>query len=146
MDWQKISIERLKDYTAREQSLMLIPEQIQALEMSFVSLRAARTDSTPVVEGRGNKREDALISNIVSRQELERNLAIAEKELSITNAGLAALTDEEKRILYKFYINRSRGYVEDLCEELGYERTQVYAHKDKALRKFTLACYGIVEL
>lgn len=146
MDWQKISIERLKDYAAREQSVMLIPEQLKALEMSFVSLRAARTDSTPVVEGRGNKREDALISNIVSRQELERNLSIAEKEIAITNAGLAVLTEEEKKILYKFYISRRRGYIDELCNELGYERSQVYAHKDTALKKFTLACYGIVEL
>lgn len=145
MDWQKISIERLRDYETRKGALASIPEQLKALEMSFASVRAARTDGTPVKEG-GNKREDALINNIVMRQELERNLEIAEKEIDITEKGLSVLSAEEKTVLDKFYMNRPRRHIDELCESLNYERTRIYEIKEKALRKFTLSCYGIVEL
>jgi hypothetical protein len=145
MNWQKISIERLKDYEAKKTALNLIPEQIKTLELNLTSIRAARTDGTPVKEG-GNKREDALINNIVTRQELERNLRIAEKEVKVTETALFQLSEEEREVLRKFFINRSRRHVEELCESLNYEKTRVYEIKERALKRFTMACYGIIEL
>ena len=145
MNWQKMSIDRLKEYEARQSALILIPEQIRTLEMNLTAIKAARTDGTPVKEG-GNKREDALINNIAARQELERNLKIAELEAEITAQGLAVLTPEEREVLYSFYINRPRNHVEMLCEKLNFEKTRVYEIKDMALRKFTRAVYGVVEV
>lgn len=146
MDWRKMSIERLRDYENRKRALELIPEQIETLEMNFTAIRSASSDSTPVKGGSGNKREDALINNIAKREELERNLGIAEAEVRITETALATLTDEERTVLYKFFINRPRRHIEELCEQLCYEKTRVYEIKDNALRKFTLSCYGIVEI
>ena len=141
-----MSIDRLKEYEERQSALILIPEQIKTLETSFTAIRAARTDGEPVKESRGNKREDALLSNIAKRQELEFNLKIAEREAEITAQGLAILTQEERKVLYTFYISRPRNHVEKLCEELNFEKTRVYEIKDIALRKFTRAVYGVVEL
>lgn len=146
MDWRKMSIERLRDYENRKKALELIPEQIKTLEANFTSIRAARTDGTPVKDGSGNKREDALINNIAKREELERNLGIAENEVRITETALATLTDEEKTVLYKFFINRPRRHIEELCEMLCYEKTRVYEIKETALRKFTMACYGVIDI
>lgn len=145
MNWKKESIQRLNDYEARRLSLENIREDRKACELSIGAIRAARTDGIPVKEG-GNKREDALINNIVKRDELASNLEIAEREVAIVEAALKALTPEEQRILYLFYINRPRGHVEVLSDELCVERSRVYKLKDIALRKFTLACYGVVEV
>ena len=145
MDWRKISIERLKDYETRKLSMSLIPEQLEALELEFTSIRAATTDGQEI-KGGGSKREDALINNIVKRDELKRIFKIAKKEIEITEKGLQELSEEELKILHKFYICRIRGHVELLCEELNFEKSRVYAMKDEALKKFTLSCYGIVEL
>ena len=145
MNWKKISIDRLRDYESRQQALISIPEQIETLEMSLTAIRAAKTDAQPVKES-GNKREDALINNIVMRDELRRNLKIAKREVEITEKGLAQLSKDEKKVLYRFYICRSRGHVETLSEELCVEKSRVYEIKDDALRKFTVSCYGIVEL
>lgn len=145
MNWQKISIERLKSYENRQQALSNIPEQIETLEMSLTSIRAAKTDKVPVKEG-GNKREDALINNIVMREELSRNLEITKREVEITDKALRQLTKEEVKILDRFYINKVRGHAERLSEELNIERSRVYELKDDALKKFTIACYGIVEI
>lgn len=146
MDWRKMSIDRLKDYENRKQALELIPEQIKTLEMSFASIRAARTDGTPVKDGSGNKREDALINNIAKREELEKNLRIAESEVRITETALATLTEEEKIVLHYFFINRPKHHIDKLCEKLSYEKTRVYEIKETALRKFTMALYGIIDI
>lgn len=145
MNWKKESIQRLNDFEARKLALANIEEDRKACELRAHSIRAARTDGEPVKEG-GNKREDALINNIVKRDELALNLEIAEREVAVTEAALRTLAQEEYRILYLFYINRPRGHVELLSEELCVERTRVYELKDLALRKFTLACYGVVEI
>lgn len=145
MNWQKESIQRLRDYEARKQALANIEEERKACELRAHSIRAARTDGEPVKEG-GNKREDALINNIVKRDELAVSLEIAEREVAVTESALRMLTEEEHRILYIFYINRPRGHVELLSDELCVEKSRVYELKDIALRKFTLACYGVVDI
>ena len=63
----------------------------------------------------------------------------------IDNA-LAMLDDQERLVLERFYINRCPGYVDVLCQELGYERSHIYNIKGAALRHFTTAMYGLVEL
>ena len=146
MNWQKVSIERLRAYEARLSSLTLIPEQIKALELGFTSIRSARADATAVRGGEGNKREEALIDNIVMREELANNLKIAEREIEITERGLAELTDEQRTILEMFYIDRPRGHIEKLCEELYLEKSRVYTLKEDALKKFTIACYGVADI
>lgn len=145
MDWKKISIERLRDYEARKQALESIPEQIKTLEMNLTSVRSATTDGIPI-RGNGNRREEMLINNIAMREELQNNYDIAEREVKITEKGLDALTKEQRRILYKFYIARSHGHIDALCEELCVEKSRVYTLKDEALKKFAVACYGVVEI
>lgn len=146
MNWKKISIERLREYEARKEALELIPEQTEALELSFTAIRSATTDGTPIKGGAGNARENALINNIVKREELSRSQEIAKREVEITEKGLALLTDEQRKILYYFYMHRTPGHVERLCEELCYEKSKIYELKDEALRIFTMAICGVVEV
>lgn len=145
MDWKKVSIERLRDYEARKQALESIPEQIKTLEANLTSIRSAQTDGIPVRVG-GNRREEMLINNIAMREELQNNYEIAKREVEITEKGLGMLTKEQQRILQKFYISRHPGHVEKLCEELCIEKSRVYTLKDEALKKFSIACYGVVEI
>lgn len=146
MNWQKISIERLREYEARQQALSIIPEQIKSLELNFTAIRAVRTDGESIRGGAGNKREEALVNNIAMRDELKRNLEIVRREVEITEKGLSGLTEEQQKILYRFYISRSHGHIEALCEELCVEKSRVYTLKDEALKKFTMSCYGVVEV
>lgn len=143
MDWKPCAIQRLKNYEARKQSLGSIKADIEALEMQFTAIRPARTDGTPASGGTGSRREDMMISNIQKRSELEENYRIAEREVISTENGMSALTEEERRILYVFYMNRPRDHVGFLSEELCVEKSEVYRRKDAALKKFTIACYGV---
>ena len=145
LNWCTFSIQRLKDYEGRKKAVESLTEQIEALNDRFTAIRSATTDSTPVQGGSSNRREDMIINNIATREELEDNLKIAKHEVAITEKGLAALTEDEVKILTRFYINRPKGYIERLCDELFVSKTELYRQKDEALKKFTMVCYGIVE-
>lgn len=146
LNWCIFAIQRLRDYESRKESVKNLNEQISNLEEKAVAIRSAITDSKPVQGGNGNRSEEMLIHNIATREELKKNLAIAENEIAMTEKGLAALTENEIKILTRFYISRSKGYVERLCDELFVSKTELYRQKDEALKKFTMICYGIVEL
>lgn len=145
MNWKFEAIEKLKQYEAKKQSLTSIPEEIARLESAMQSIRSATADGTPV-KGGGSGREDAMLSNIVHREELERSLEQAQKWVALVDAGLEILNEEERNILDRFYIHPERGSVDRLCGELGIEQSSVYRRRDKALHHFTLCLYGCSEI
>lgn len=145
MNWKFEAIDKLKGYGAHKRALENIPREIKRLEEAFGGIRSATTDGTPV-DGGGNAREDMLLSNIAHREELERTLRQAKAWVQMVDAGLEVLDDEERLVLDRFYINRAKGNVDRLCGELGLQDSRsAYKRKDKALRNFTIAMYGVVE-
>lgn len=140
-----IAIDRLRDYPARVIALNTIPQQIAAVEAQLTSIRSATTDGEPV-SGGSNKREDMVIANILRRDRLQAGLEVAKWEVAAVEAALAALTEEEQRILDLFYMHRTKDYIARLCDELCLERSRVYELKSDALRKFALAMCGTVDL
>ena len=144
MNWKFEAIEKLKQYEAKKLSLQTIPEEIKRLESAMRGIRSAGADGSPV-KGGGSGREDMLLSNIVHRQELEHALEQAQQWVATAEKGLAVLSEEERKILDRFYIHPAKGNVDRLCGELCVERPTVYRRKDEALRHFTIALYGCTE-
>lgn len=145
-DWRADAIELLKEYNDNLTSVDNLKEQIKMYEESFTSIRSATTDGTPVQGGNLNKREEMMINNISKRMWINVNLILAKYKISITERGLKSLTDDERKILTLFYINRTKGYIDRLCDDLFISKTELYRQKDEALKRFTKLCYGIVEL
>ena len=144
MNWKSEAKEKLKRYDAMRLATINIPEEMERLEIDAQSIRSAKTDA-PVVNSGESKPEDALLNNIINRQELAWTLQQAQFWLKSTDRALTALTGEEKLILHRLYIYPEIGAPERLCKELGMETSSVYRRRDKALRHFTLAYYGIDE-
>lgn len=144
MNWRHEAIDKLKNYEVHKLALENLPKEIKRLESAYAGIRSATTDGTPV-SGGGNTREDSMLSNIVHRDELKRRLKEARLWVSMVDKALAVLDDEERLVLDRFYIHRAKGAVEALCESLGLEKSAVYDRRDKALRHFTLALYGVTE-
>ena len=144
MKWKNEAIEKLRRYDAMRQALQNIPEEISRLKADACALRGATTDTTPV-KGGGNRREEALINNLVERQELEWSLKQVKRWLLTTDRGLNALLPDERLILQRLYLYPERGALERLCNELGVEQSSVYRKRDQALHRFTVALYGFVE-
>ena len=144
MDWKQEAAEKLTQYEARRQSLENIPAEIRRLELDYTALRTSTMDAIPA-HGSGSRREDAMLSNIVRREELARQLESARAWVALTDGGLAALNEEDRLVLDRFFVHRRKGACEQLCEELDREKAQVYRKRDRALRRFTLALYGGLE-
>jgi hypothetical protein len=145
MDWKREAMDKLQVHRAKKESLARMALEIEQLEADAISIRGARTDAIPVLGG-GNTREDAMVNNLVKREELRRAHAITRGAVESVDRALDCLSKEERRVLESFYLHRVRGNVGRLREELGLEdERSVYRRKDKALRHFTLAMYGVTE-
>lgn len=144
MNWKAEAKEKLQRYDAMRLATINIPEEIERLEIDAKSIRSARTDATPV-SGGGSKREEAMLNNIIHRQELAWTLQQAQHWLKTTDRALMALNNEEKLILHRLYIYPERDAITRLSSELGVDASSVYRRRDRALRHFTLAYYGIDE-
>lgn len=86
-----------------------------------------------------------MLSNIVHRDELKRRLKEARLWVSMVDKALAVLDDEERLVLDRFYTHPAKGNVGELCERLHVEQSTVYRKRDNALRRFTIALYGVTD-
>ena len=140
MNWKTEAVEKLKSYDAMRKSAENIPEELRRLELAATGIRSAAIGEMSV-KGNG-RREDALLSIMMQKQELQWALEQAQLWIRTTNRALGALSSEEKLILYRLYMYPEKGSVERLCNDLGVEQSSIYRKRDRALQKFTLAFYG----
>ena len=145
MDFKREAIDKLKSCDAKQQSLQRTSEEILRLEEEMVSLQGASSDSTPV-SGGGSTQDEALVNNIALRAELAKARTATKRWLDTVDAALSILNDEEFRILDKMFIHPRKGQVAHLCGELHIEKSALYTKRNAALRRFTLALYGVTEL
>lgn len=144
MNWKQESKEELREYEAKRTAAVNIPEEIRQLETQMVKLGGS-SNATPV-KGGGSVWEDRQINLIVKADKLRTSLGYAKDWVSRVERGLAVLTDEERLILDRFYINPAKGNVDRLCGDLHLEKSAVYERMDRALRRYTLARYGCIEI
>lgn len=145
MNWKAEATEKLRRYGAMRLAVINIPEEQKRLQLDARRIRSAKMDTTPV-DGGTSRREEALLNNLIQRQELENTLKQANLWLKSTDRAMSVLSPEEKQILHRLLIYPEKHGVERLCLELGMEQSSVYRKRDDALRRFTLAYYGVSEL
>lgn len=145
MNWKKEAEQTLREHELKKSALHSIKEEYQSLCSEQSSLKSMSTD-TPV-HGGGNRQEEKMIGIIAKKAELTRLNYQVKHDVEITEMALnhRKISDTERKVLYRFFIDRIPHHVECLCEELNLEAAQIYRIKDEALRKFTLARYGKLE-
>ena len=144
MNWQKEAVSDLRSYKGRKQALDNMALRRAALEDRFQSVRCASADAAPV-QGGSSRMEDSLINNIVERERLYWTMDATRRLVEMTERGLSGLTDQQRTVLDKFYIDRPANHVDWLSENLCYEKSRVYQLKDEALYTFTVSMYGLVD-
>lgn len=144
MNWKKEASNDLRTYVQRREAVTNIRERIKVLEEQFTSLKGLSTD-TPV-KGGMSRVEEKMLDNISERERLTLSLKITENLVKLTEKGLDVLDKLERQVLEGFYFEKSGARIETLCEELHFEKSRLYQIRDSALRKFTIAMYGTVEI
>lgn len=137
-------MEKLRRYDSMRRALGNIPEEIRRLKEEARAIRVSSFDHI-VVRGGGGCREDALIDNLVKRQELEWTLKRVKHWVLVADRGLAALLPDEKLVLQRLYLHPEKDALQRLCDELGVEQSSIYRKRDQALQRFTTALYGFAE-
>ncbi|MEA4896142.1 MAG: hypothetical protein VB064_12915 [Oscillospiraceae bacterium] len=145
MNWKQASIEDLRNYNGRKESLDNIRERIGALKEHYASIKCSLGSDTVAVQGGGSRIEDRMLNNIVERQRLAHTYNATKRLVELTERGLLGLDNKERRVLELFYIMPAKGNVERLKDELGYEERQIYRMKDQALYDFTVHQYGLID-
>ena len=142
MNWKNEAIDRLTRYSAMAQAVENIPKEISRLERSIQKLRSHNMEKIPTSKNPAPG-DDALISNIIKRQELCDSYENAKIWVDTTQQALSVLSPDEKNIISSMYITPERGVVSKLCMDLGVEQSSIYRKRDQALYRFTMALYGI---
>lgn len=144
MNWKSEAANDLTTYSRKKESLENMREQMATLKYQYTSVKGMPTDTTPVMGG-GSRIEDRMLDNIVKRQRTKIAYVTTQKIVTLIERGLAGLSVNERLILERFYIYRTKDCIERLCNELGYEQAQIYRLRNEALYKFTISMYGIIE-
>ena len=144
MNWKNEAINDLTTYKGRKQAAENIKERIKILGEQFVSLKSV-TPNEKVMGGK-SRREEKILDNISERQRLEMNLSIVESFIQLTEKGLSFLDKREKDVLEGFYFEQTDNHINTLCRRFNFEKSTLYRIKDEALRKFTIAMYGAVDI
>ena len=145
MDWKKAAEADLRSYEDRLKALENIKTRIAAQKLNLEGLRAATADMEPI-KGGTSRHDDRMISSIVEIERLKRNYSVTKGLVQLIEKGLSGLNSEERDVLDCFYINREYRHIDTLKEKLHLEKSQIYKLKDIALYKFTISCYGILDL
>lgn len=138
------ALEDLRNYRIMLRSVENLSEKIALLDERMKQTRTVRITDMPPNHGTGERTvDDTWIDCIVEKENIALSLSLERKRIALIDRGLEALTDDERLVLTKFYIDRTPRYMDELCDALHVERTKIYNIREDALRKFTLMEYGI---
>ena len=141
MNWKDEAIEKLQRYKSMSHAVKSIPMELTSLDLEARAIQALSPEKLRSKAHRGQ--EDRLMSIMVKRQELEQLLDNAESWISITDAALRQLPENEKQLLTMLYIEKKDPRY--ICMQENIDRSCLYRRRDTALRTLTLAMYGALE-
>ena len=145
MNWKQEAVDKLRGYPLRRCSLARLDEELERLGHEAARLRAVDTEHERVSGSPAGRRDDALINNLVLREELRHARQSAALWVREVDQALAQLDGDSRRILDRLYLSRTPNTVDALCAELCMERSTLYRRREHALRQFTLTLYGALE-
>lgn len=144
MKWDDIAIGDLRRYPGLCSSVKNLSERLRILEESAADVKGANLDRIPL-SGGGSCYEDKLL-NVLVEKEKKRHLLKTDLQLKkAIERGLGALDDEERRVLEGFYMYPSRNAADSLASRIACDRATVYRIRKRALYKFTVHMYGVID-
>ena len=142
MEYKLLSKKKLREFNKIKSSIFNLEERIKLLKEILNALKKDENKLNINKNNIKNEKHSTVISEI---EDLTQILTYRKYEVRRIERAIRALPKEHQLILDKFYINYETNYLNFLMSELGYERRSIYYHRDKALKDFTLAMYGIID-
>ena len=140
---EKAAIRELRNYNGYKIKITNLKEKIKALDEIYGS-GISYDDDVRVDSGFKNSAENNMITRIDKKEELERILKITKANISIIERALENLSEEERRVLTAFYIDRIYSPADKMAAHLNISRTNTYNIRDAALKRFVIMVSGII--
>lgn len=142
MNWKTETLEKLRRYPLMAKAVQIIPMELRRLEQEAAALAGAPLGEVSGGTRRG--REDQLLNILVRKRTLELNRQNAQWWVDFTRQALEQLDPEDRQLLTQLYIETGRS-VQQICHDLGLEKTSLYRRRDMALKTLTYAMFGALE-
>lgn len=141
MNYRKWLIEDLQNLERQKFSITQMQEELETVNAEYAAIKATNYDKMPAGSGE-NVQEEKLLTAIAKRDELAANLAYTQRHVADMERLLAALPDDERRIIERTVIRQEKYAADSLADELGYERAHVYRLKNRALMHLAQLRHG----
>ena len=132
MDWKQQAVQVLKRYKLNKR-IQILSAQLEGVSSPGGSEGA----------GGGRERVEMYCDVIGKIDNLRMRLDIIQRDVRLTEQGLAALDAAEREALTVKYINGEYNSIMRICERLHVERTKAYSICAGALQHFSTALYGL---
>lgn len=141
MNWEKEVISRLKKYSYRKAAIKNLKDKIDYIDSSIGNIKPITIDKDPV-KGGGSKQEDVLINNIIEKELLLKNLKYCQREIEELDKAFKILTKTEFEVIQRLYLETFKINIKNICEEVGYSKSNIYNISHAATKKLALYLYG----
>lgn len=134
-------IEDLKNLQRNRFAIEQLKSELRTLEKRFTAIKATDYDKIPGGGG-GNAQEEKMLTAIAKKDELEADLKATALHVEDIERLLETLPEDELTVIERMFILRERGAAQKLMEELGYEKSQIYNIRDRALKNLAYSRWG----
>ena len=142
MNYRRWLIEELQNYERDKFSLHQTQEELETLEAEFSAIKATNYDKMPGGSG-DNVQEEKLLTVLAKKDERQKNLEHTARHVEDIERLLSQLPENERKIIELAVIKKNRYSDYELEEMIGYERTQIWRLKNKALNHLARLKFGV---
>ena len=118
MNWKLEAREKLQSYPTRRASCDSLKNELRRLEYEAEGLKSPTLGES--VQLSHSAQDDRIVTNLVHRKELEQRLRETELWLETVDGALSALTEQERLILRRMYMEGGRGNLDRLPKLRGH--------------------------
>ncbi len=136
MDWKIYAIKDLRRYKFIKLGIINSKERLAIIDAEIKT-------SLHINTKRCARKKTELMAATIEANNLRQSISSAERKTKLLERALDSLTELERNILAKFYMDNNPKPASVLSDELGFSVRSLYRARDEALEKFTLAMYGI---
>lgn len=138
---KKQAVDDLKNYHYLKRQRENLPKQIEFLKNS--TLYTGISLQPHVAQSADSDRK--MIAHIARIENAETQLKNINLKLAAMENAFEFLEENEKQLLFSYYINRQRQSVMSLSVTTNTERSWLYRKADRALKKYISAYFGTFE-
>ena len=142
-DWQLDAEKKLLHYRGLRNSIDNMRYELETIDNELYSAGTSHMSSVPT-HGDSSKHEDRLVNKLTRKDNLIKWLADTEREVVAIESALNLLSDDERKVIEVFYLNRKHGKkpIYAVMEAMYLERSCAYRKVNNAVFRFAINLYG----